>query len=71
MTPVQTIALLVFAVLLWKRLVRIVSLFVTVPLLYLGKALLYIGFPRVGALCAIAGVSLVLWLNDWVQGDST
>lgn len=40
MTPVQTIALLVLGVLLWKRLVRIGCLLVSVPLLLLDKALM-------------------------------
>jgi len=67
MTPIQSIAILVLAILFWKKLLTIGRFLVSIPLLFLGKALIYVGFIRAGVLSASAGIEFALWLDGWMQ----
>ncbi len=66
MTPIQCLALLVLALVLWRYTLRIVCWSVFLPMLLLAKAMTFVHVPTAGAI-GLAAVSGMLRLDEWIR----
>jgi hypothetical protein len=67
MTPIQSLAFLVAAILLWKWHVHLAKWLVAVPMVLAGWLLCRAGLVRAGGHVALWGADLLLCVDDWAR----